>query len=182
MAYPYVSYSPVMPVYGNYTQPSYVAPAPVPVPQVQAQPQQQQQQQAQPQQPQQSEQLVSGGFVVIPTEEDAKRYPVAPGNLVTFKIENEPIMIEKSMGRSQFSSPEYKYYKLCEYNNQTETPSKVDNVTEDVSNSDIEFMKKSFEHIEKRLESLSDSYVELKKTLSKKQDIKPVKKEDSDAA
>ena len=176
MPYPYGYNAPVIPMYSNYVQPNYVAPAPVPVPQVQAQPQQQQPAQQQTQ-PQQSEQLVSGGFVVIPTEEDAKRYPVAPGNLVTFKIENEPIMIEKSMGRSQFSSPEYKYYKLCEYDNQT----KVDNVTEDVSNSDMEFMKKSFEHIEKRLESLSDSYVELKKTLSKKQDVKSVKKEGDDA-
>ena len=168
---PYVYSSvPVMPVYPTYTQPYQQAQAP-------QQPQQTTQPAPQSQQP---EQLVSGGFVVIPTEADVKRYPVAPGNLVTFKIENEPIVIEKSMGRSQFSSPEYRYYKLSEYNNQTEVEASDDKPKEASASDDAAFVKKSFEHIEKRLESLSDSYVELKKLLNKRQEVKPVKKEGDD--
>lgn len=179
MPYPYAYNAPIMPVYSGYAQP-YVAPAPMPQPQ--SQPQQQQPQvQSQVGQTQQSDQLISGGFVVIPSEADVKRYPVAPGNLVTFKVENEPIIIEKSMGRSQFANPEYKYYKLSEYNNQTEADLTLDNANDAQYADDFAFMKKSFEHIEKRLESLSDSYMELKKTLNKKQETKPVKKEDSDA-
>lgn len=65
-----------------------------------------------PQQSNQSETLNNGGFIVVPNEEAVKSYAVAPGNFVTFKIENQPIVIEKSMSRSQFASPHYERYKL----------------------------------------------------------------------
>ena len=54
------------------------------------------------------------GFVVMPTEEEALRYPIAPGNSITFKIENQPIMIEKTMGFSQFDAPIVKRYRIVE--------------------------------------------------------------------
>ena len=61
-----------------------------------------------PQQPQ----YQSGGFMVIPSEDMVKNYPVAPGNCVTFKIEGKPIVMEKSMGFSQFESPKVDRYRL----------------------------------------------------------------------
>lgn len=70
-----------------------------------------QQPQMQPQ-PQQPQQMQNGGFIVVPSEEDVMRYPVAIGNLITFKIENQPIVIEKSRGFSQFEAPHYERYKL----------------------------------------------------------------------
>ena len=54
----------------------------------------------------------SGGFTVVSSEDEVIRYPVAPGNLVTFKIENQPVVIEKSMGYSQFDNPHYERYEL----------------------------------------------------------------------
>lgn len=62
----------------------------------------------QPQQPQ----MQNGGFVLIPNENVAYNYPVALGNCVTFKVENKPIVIEKSMGFSQFESPRIDVYDL----------------------------------------------------------------------
>jgi len=67
-------------------------------------------QQLQVQQPQKPQ----PGFVVMPTEQDAMKYPIAPGNSITFKIENQPIMIEKTMGFSQFDSPVVKRYRIVE--------------------------------------------------------------------
>ena len=58
----------------------------------------------QPQQPmqqtlqQQPQDIQNGGFVSVPNEEIVNSYPVAPGKCVTFKIEGQPIVMEKSMG------------------------------------------------------------------------------------
>lgn len=77
------------------------------MPQMQMQMQPQAQTQAQPQ-------IQNGGFVCVPTIEDAKNYPVAPGNVVTFKIEGMRVLAEKSLGWSQFATPEFRLYKLVE--------------------------------------------------------------------
>lgn len=84
-----------MPNYPQYPM-AYV---PYPYPQ-----QQQQSQQAQP--------LQNAGFILIPSEEDAYRYPVALGKCMTFKVENEPIVIEKSMSFSQLDNPKIDRYRL----------------------------------------------------------------------
>ena len=62
---------------------------------------------------------MQSGFVTVPTEQDALRYPIAPGNSITFKIESQPVMIEKTMGFSQLDSPKIKRFKLVEENVET---------------------------------------------------------------
>lgn len=52
--------------------------------------------------------------MLIATEEDVLKYPIAPGHSVPFKIDGQPLIIEKSMGLSQFDSPKYKRYRLVE--------------------------------------------------------------------
>lgn len=98
MAYPYQPY---------YPQPFY---------QQNYQPQMQQQQpmqQAPIQPPQQNnQQIQNGGFMLVPSEDIVKTYPVAPGNCVTFKIEGKPIVMEKSMGFSQLEAPRVDRYRL----------------------------------------------------------------------
>lgn len=54
----------------------------------------------------------NNGFMIVPNEDIARNYPVAPGNCVTFKIEGQPIVIEKSMGFSQLDSPKLERYRL----------------------------------------------------------------------
>lgn len=63
-------------------------------------------------QPQQAPQIQNGGFMVVPSEDIARTYPVAPGNCVTFKIEGKPIVMEKSMGFSQLEAPRINRYRL----------------------------------------------------------------------
>ena len=65
--------------------------------------------------PQQTQpQIQNGGFVAVPNENMVNSYPVAPGNCVTFKVEGQPIVLEKSMGFSQFEAPKIKRYRLVE--------------------------------------------------------------------
>lgn len=70
------------------------------------------QQNALPTQTNAQPQIHNGGFISIPSEEMVNTYPVAPGNCVTFKIEGKPIVMEKSMGFSQFESPKIDRYRL----------------------------------------------------------------------
>lgn len=62
-------------------------------------------------QPQQSQQQM-GSFIQVPTEQDAYNWAVAPGHCITFKIQNKPLVIEKSMGFSNLESPKVDRYKL----------------------------------------------------------------------
>ena len=63
------------------------------------------------QQPQQ-QQAQTPGIIQVPNENYVYNYPVGPGNSVMFKIEGKPIIMEKSMGFSQFESPKIDVYRL----------------------------------------------------------------------
>ena len=82
--------------YGNY--PNYYFP------------QMQMQSQQQPQMP--SQQVQSSGFVSVRSETEARNYPVAYGNSVTFKDETAPYIYTKTMGFSQLDRPVFDKYKL----------------------------------------------------------------------
>lgn len=51
-------------------------------------------------------------FVLVQSEDEARSYPVAFGNTVTFKNENMPYMYTKTMGNSQLDRPVFEKYKL----------------------------------------------------------------------
>lgn len=57
-------------------------------------------------------QIQNGGFIVARSEQEVINYPVALGNCVTFKIEGQPIVMEKSMGFSQLEAPHIEKYRL----------------------------------------------------------------------
>lgn len=76
--------------------------------------QQQAQQQAQQQQSQQMQQpaIQQSGFVLVPSEQEARNYPVAPGNSITFKDENAPYCYVKTMSFNQLDRPTFERYRL----------------------------------------------------------------------
>ena len=86
------------PMYNSYYQPqqAFIPPVQQPVSQ------------------QATNQMQNGGFMLVPSEDIVRTYPVAPGNCVTFKIEGQPIVMEKSMGFSQLEAPRMKRFRLVE--------------------------------------------------------------------
>ena len=58
------------------------------------------------------QQIQNGGFVLVRTEQEARTYPVAYGNSVTFKDESAPYIYSKTMGFSQLERPVFEKYKL----------------------------------------------------------------------
>lgn len=66
--------------------------------------------------PQTNQQIQNGGFVSVRSEDEARNYPVAIGNSVTFHDETSAHVYTKTMGCSQFDRPIFKKYKLVEEN------------------------------------------------------------------
>ena len=100
-----MAYTPNYPLGYPYYQPQMIQqPMPI-VPQQQIQ--QPQQQSSQPQY-----QMMQGGFVRIPSENDARMFPVAPGNSVTFIDENKLYIYTKSVNMGQLDRPIFEKYRL----------------------------------------------------------------------
>lgn len=115
------------------------------------QPQQQQQMPQQLPQPQ----IQNGGFVNVRSEEEAKNYPVALGNSVTFKDETSPYIYTKTMGFSQLDRPIFEKYKLVK-----EMPAESQNLTEKAVDDDnsikstIDEMKAEIKRIWSEIETI----------------------------
>lgn len=56
--------------------------------------------------------IQSGNLISVRNEDEARMYPVAPGNSVTFKDENTSYIYTKTMGFSQLDRPIFERYKL----------------------------------------------------------------------
>lgn len=95
-----MAYNSYQPYYSNYYQPQTM-PQAVATPQV-----------AIPQQTQPVQQIQNSGFVNVRSEEEARNYPIAYGNSVTFKNETAPYVYTKTMGFSQLDRPVFEKYKL----------------------------------------------------------------------
>lgn len=76
---------------------------------------QQAQQQAQSQQMQQPT-IQQSGFVLVQSEQEARAYPVAPGNSITFKDESGPFCYVKTMSFNQLDRPTFERYRLVKEN------------------------------------------------------------------
>lgn len=87
----------------GYQMPQQMAPAPV-----QRQPAAVQQ----PPMPQPVQQAIQQGFVLVQSEQEARAYPVAPGNSITFKDETAPFCYVKTMGFNQLDRPTFERYRL----------------------------------------------------------------------
>ena len=132
--------------------------------QMQYQPQAQQQMQ----QPQQQMQIQNGGFVPIRDESMVYSYPVEFGKCVTFKVEGKPIVIEKSMGFSQFESPKIERYRLVKEEIKEEIPEEqVDRKTWET---ELENLHEKIEALEKDIQYLKAKARST--TNKKKEDVK----------
>lgn len=70
------------------------------------------------QQPQQTPQIQNGGFIMVKDILEAQNYPIAPGNSVTFKNENQPYIYTKTLGFSQMDQPVFEVFKLVKEENE----------------------------------------------------------------
>lgn len=112
------------------------------------------------QQPQQPQQIQNGGFVSVRNEMEARNYPVAPGNSVTFKDENAPFVYTKTMGFSQLDLPKFDRYRLVkEEVQETQTTAEfaqTENATNYVTHTELEDVRAQIEVLQKDIEALKE--------------------------
>lgn len=65
-----------------------------------------------PQQQPVQQHIRSGGIVSVSGEEEARRYPVAPGYTVTMRDDTGPYLYEKTMGFSQLDQPIFRKARI----------------------------------------------------------------------
>lgn len=130
----------------------------------------------QSQQPIQNQQIQNGGFVSVHNENEARNYPIAPGNSVTFKDENAPYVYTKTQGFSQLDRPVFEKYRLVkeeEYQPQQmaqNAPTSAEK-TEQASNIDYALksdLKALWDEIEALKKQMPKSQEEIKNKIEKK--------------
>lgn len=131
--------------------------------------QQQMQNQSNYQQSQQpiQQQIQNGGFVSVHNENEARNYPIAPGNSVTFKDENAPYVYTKTQGFSQLDRPVFEKYRLVkeeEYQPQQVAQNAPTSAEKTEQASNIDYALKS------DLRALWDEIEALKKQMPKSQE------------
>lgn len=72
------------------------------------------------------QQIQNGGFVSVRSEAEARNYPVALGNSVTFKDETSPYIYTKTMGFSQLDVPKFDKYKLVKEPSSDDLPARTE--------------------------------------------------------
>lgn len=98
------------------------------------------------QQPQPNFTTQNFGFVSVRSEDEARSYPVAPNNSVTFKDENAPYVYTKTMGSSQLDRPIFERYRLVKEDAPVSAPkSEGKQNTEYALKSDFEALKADWE-------------------------------------
>ncbi len=76
------------------------------------------------------QQIRSGGIVSVANEDEARRYPVAPGYTVTMRDETGPYLYEKTMGYSQLDQPIFRKARIVFEDDATHTQEKQEEPAE----------------------------------------------------
>lgn len=94
---------------------------------------------------QQAQQIQNGGLVNVSNEAEARSYPVAPGNSVTFKDDSAAYIYVKTMGFSQLDAPVFKKFKLIEEPDPEETPDELETLKAEMKklSNKVDTIKKS---------------------------------------
>lgn len=104
--------------------------------------------------PQQQNQIQNGGLVSVRNVVEARNYPVAPGNSVTFKDENAPYVYTKTMGFSQLDRPIFEVFRLVKEEMAPETEAKPVDYRHE-----IDELRAEIEKLKKMIEEEDDEYI-----------------------
>ena len=116
-------------------------------------------------QPQPQPQIQNGGLISVRSEMEARNYPIAPGNSITFKDENSPYVYTKTMGFSQLDRPTFEKFRLVKEealeslqnaSNSAFQPQQVD-LSSYALKTDVEALRHEIEQIKQSVEVKHDA-------------------------
>lgn len=128
------------------------------------------QQQAQQQQQAQTQQIQQSGFVLVQSEQEARAYPVAPGNSITFKDESQPYCYVKTMGFNQLDRPVFEKYRLVKEDAPLETSQSPVTQSQSKGDKDTQYALKS------DLDELRAVIADMQEKIKMQSEKKPAKK------
>ena len=111
----------------------------------------------------QTPQIQNGGFVLVRSEDEARNYPVAFGNSVTFKDETSPYIYCKTMGFSQLDRPIFEKFRLVK----EEQHQQIENKTAKSSNPMIDSIKDEILEIWAEIDALKGNKRSEKKEMDR---------------
>lgn len=126
-------------------------------------------------------QIQNGGFIPVRNENEARSYPVAFGNSVTFKDESAPYIYTKTMGFSQLDTPKFEKYRLVKEEAQISSESEETTETNKVLGNEI---KARFDAVWGEIEALKSEVGTLRSEMGDKSEKKIKKgavKDDADS-
>jgi len=117
--------------------------------------------------PQQQSQVQS--IISVRSEDEAKNYPVAPGNSIVFRDETTPYIYTKTMGMSQLDRPTFEKFRLLREGEELKT-------NNDELKNQISSMSADIASVNEAIKSMNDQIENLKKRFNrpKKQIIQEV--------
>lgn len=116
--------------------------------------------------------IQNGGFVSVRNEAEARNYPVAPGNSITFKDETAPYVYTKTMGFSQLDRPIFDKYRLVKEMPVEASEEPQNSVLEsDPINDTIDALKDDIEAIWKEIEAIKKKTAVKPAPTSKKKEV-----------
>lgn len=135
----------------------------------------------QPQVQQQAPQIQNGGFVSVRNESEARAYPVAPGNSITFKDETAPYVYTKTMGFSQLDRPIFEKFKLVKEDVvETQNLPQNDDSDKEAMSDTLSHLKAEIEDVRDEIDSIRDEINVIKKKIPAKSGTTAKKKEVDD--
>ena len=100
---------------------------------------------------------IQSPFVMVRSEAEARNYPVAYGNSVTFKDETAPYVYSKTMGFSQLDKPIFEKYRLIKEDSSEEVLEK-----KEIKDSRFDGIKDELSNLGAQINSLWDEIDSLK--------------------
>jgi len=97
------------------------------------------------------------GFVPIPSEQDARAYPVAPGNSIMFRDESKPYCYVKTMGYSQLDQPVFEKYRLVKEDTDNSSVNAPNSPSAEKQGKDITYAaKEDLEAVWREIEAIKE--------------------------
>lgn len=100
-----------------------------------------------------------GGAIRVTNEQEARNYPVAPGNSVLFIDGTQPFVYAKTMSLTPYEAPRFEKFRLVKEDGQgvppTQTPENLAHARE--SDSGGQFVtRKDFDALRAKIEAIED--------------------------
>lgn len=113
-------------------------------------------------------QAQTSGYIIVRSEEEARNYPVAAGNSITFFNETEPYCYKKTAGNSPLDRPDFKVYKIIEQEaaeivqktgQNTTNNEQMNNEQMNALKAEINAINDKYEALQKEIENIKETYM-----------------------